>query len=208
MNKKLLLSIMMLLCAHTLVYPAQTVFMTPNAEPLTVEENEKYQALLAEFKKTRFIAMYRPGAIDLFEAQRIVEKRANFLNQELVQPSTMWPYWLGASLLPVARGLSMVGRTMGNVGLPLPGTIYYARGQSTPLDLPLQMINQATSVLDYMPIGIASVGNLLIYHVLPLMAFYGIYKKYSTREQQLQELNTLKELYGILKLIQYGPPSP
>jgi len=55
MNKNLILSIMTLFCANTVIFPAQNT-TTANAtmvQPLTAEENKKYQDLVTKYKNNR-----------------------------------------------------------------------------------------------------------------------------------------------------------
>lgn len=206
MNKKIILLISTLFFANAVMFSAQksSVKVSQDNNPivtlLTTEENKIYQALTAKFQTKRLTAADNTAInIDILKKQEVVLFQSIYVSNR----SPMWPYWLGASLLPVARGISSVGRAIVDIGLPLPGTMYSSyteRAISTPLDFPINMLYK---IAGYLPLG--PVGNLLIYNALPLMAFYTIYKQYNSMQRQQQELETVRNILATLK--SFGEPS-
>jgi len=211
MNKKIIMLISAFVCANNMVFAAQKGpikvsqdNIIPIAEHLTTEENKIYQALIVKFQTKKLTAADNTATnIGILKKQEVVLVQS----MQVSNKSPMWPYWLGASLLPVARGISSVGRTMADIGLPLPGTTYYYgryeigyEVRSTPLDFPINMLYK---IVDYLPLG--PVGNLLIYNALPLMAFYVIYKQYNSMQSQQQELEMVRNILATLK--SFGEPS-
>lgn len=117
----------------------------------------------------------------------------------------MWPYWLGAALIPVAEGLSAFGNTLAKVGIPVPqlrisessGTIV-----STAFSFPEYIMKKTLlapfAITSSLNSGVTAVGRLIMFRVLPLMAMYGIYKKYYSMQNQQQELVTVQEMLEVL----------
>lgn len=213
MNKNMIMLISALVCANIVAFAAQKGNMqelsiikeASVAEPLTTEENKIYQGLVAKFQAKNLTV-----ADNTMQNIEILKKCERFLVQsiEVSNTSSLWPYWLTASLMPAVKGLSVVGRTMVDIGLPLPGTEFSERWgyiKSTPFDLPFNMMHSITSPLGYLPSGLRSVSNLLIYHALPLMALYVIHKKYNSLQSQQQELEMVRKI--LTRLQTFGESS-
>ena len=208
MNKKMIMLTGMLFFANSMTFSAQDqpLIVTENAvpQPLTAEENAQYQVLVGEFKANQFIAAY-----NTVENVNILRKQEAFLKSQATQKSAMWPYWAGASVFPITIALREFGVAIEKIGIHLPGTRYGYSGyvKSTIFDLPFDMIIKTMRVF-LSPIDQDSIvgimSNLIILEVLPLLAFYKIYKKHNSMQKKQQELEMVRDMLKALEA--FGNP--
>lgn len=163
---------------------------------LMAEQSKVYQGLVAKFQANQLTA-----DDNTYANIGILTQQEAFLSQAVKVQATkkqlLWPYWLAASFGPAVSMLNYIGEALDllNSGRPIYDQ-YNVGWLSEPAMWPYD-INASLGL----PGGMVST---LVYQIAPVIAFYGIYKMYSSLKNQQQELETVRSILATLKI--FGQP--
>lgn len=216
MNKKIIMLVCAFICANNMVFASQTKIITDlMTTGLAAGDNEVYQALVAKYQSKKLTA-----EDNTLTNITILNKKEGFLKSKMTNKSSLWPYWLAASFGPSLLMTGKVGGALiafqtylneigynltspisdnpvGFFGVGGMGNLGIGQLLTMPAQLPYY-INKALGL----PKGTLST---LVYSVAPLMAFYGLYKRYSSMQSQQQELEMVRDMLATLK--SFGTPT-
>ena len=195
MNKKMIMLIGALVCANSMTLAFQE---SAETKPLTAEENEVYQGLVARFQADSLTTEDNTYAnIDILMQQK--EFLAQAVKAQATKKQTLWPYVLAASFYPTVRGLYTVGKVfdslagnkfLWNHSWTIRNSLWSVGNLlQKPLLLPFVINDLLGLPRDVFPALVA---------VAPLIAFYGLYKKYNSLQSQQQELEMVRDMLADL----------
>ena len=172
MNKKMIMLISALVCANNVMFTAQ-IDVIKSFTGLTAEEVKKCREEIEkiDFSKNPFISKELAG---------LLQKREAFLTQAIQanNQSSTWPYWIAALLSPATRALTWAGYEIRRGSYP--GDLAYDIGNF--------LLRPSKNIYKYSDWGLP----LFVYTIAPAIAFYGMYRKYTSLQNQQKELEQIR----------------
>jgi len=146
--------------------------------PLTVQENTVYQGLVDKFNKSEL------SKTDNTQYNiSILDKQEKFLKMQATKKELLWPQVLAASVGPSFLMSSLMVSSLA------PGLNY---------DSYIVKFFQLPYVFNRI-LGLPSYSvPRFFYNIVPAIAFYSMYKKYSSLKSQQQELEMAREIQAVL----------
>lgn len=204
MTKKDLILISTLFCANMVVFAAQE---KPLSRSLTAAESKVYQVLVAKFQAKDLTANDNTMVnVDILKKQEVFIQSTK---------KSLWPSWLGIGLATLPYTAKWAIRLMkptnysrrlegwGGWVHEQPSMMRYHAIIDSPLgsffNVDLERLLKEVQEEFGLPLP------MLIYAVAPLIAFYGLYKKYSFLQSQQQELKMVQDMLATLR--SFGEPS-
>lgn len=161
-----------LVCVSSVAFTAQKDIIK-YFTGLTAEEAKKYREEVEniDFSKRPFMSKELAG---------ILQKREAFLAQEIqaTNQSSTWPYWIAALLNPVIEASTWAGYTIRRDAHV--GDLAYDIGNF--------LLRPSKNINKYIDWGLP----LLVYTIAPAIAFYGMYRKYTSLQKQQKELEQIR----------------
>jgi len=153
--------------------------------PLTMQENIAYQGLVDKFNKS-VLSKNDNTQYNI----SILDKQEKFLKMQATKKELLWPQVLAASVGPSFLMSSWMA---------------YSLAPDLNYDSYIVKFFQLPSVLnDILGLPSSSVPRFF-YNIVPAIAFYSMYKKYSSLKSQQQELEMVREIQAVLN--GFGQPS-
>lgn len=197
MNKKIIVLVGILFCGSFGV--TQTI---QASVALTQQENVIYQGLVDTFKNSMLSARDNTKI-----NSEILNKQEQFLKTQVTIKKSLWPIILAASVKPTVAMTLGAGNILRSfqeyVNKKRFGFRYndagFFGGVGRLLQKPGDLIYDINNVLGF------NIVFTLVYTIAPAVAFYSMYKKYSSVVSQQQELEKIREIRDVLK--KFGQPA-